>query len=49
MVSDAIGLNTGSSASDYIQIWKGDVETLTQSLSSIQAAASQILSALTDP
>jgi len=49
VVSHAIGLDTGSSAADYIQLWNGDVETLTQSLAYVQAAASQILGVLTGP
>ncbi len=46
VVCHAIGLETGSSASDYIQLWNGDQETLTNSLTYIQKAASQILAAL---
>jgi antirestriction protein ArdC len=48
VVCHAIGLETGSAAADYIQIWNGDKETLTASLSYIQKAASQMLAALTD-
>lgn len=48
VVCDAIGLETGSAAADYIQIWNGDKETLTASLTYIQKAASQMLAALTD-
>jgi hypothetical protein len=44
----AIGLETGSAAADYIQLWNGDKETLTNSLTYIQKAASQMLAALTD-
>jgi antirestriction protein ArdC len=47
-VCHAIGLETGSAASDYIQVWNGDKETLTNSLTHIQKAASQMLEALTD-
>jgi antirestriction protein ArdC len=47
-VCHAIGLETGSAASDYIQVWNGDKETLTNSLTHIQKAASQMLAALTD-
>jgi antirestriction protein ArdC len=48
IVCHAIGLETGSAASDYIQLWDGDKETLTSSLTYIQKAASQMLAALTD-
>jgi antirestriction protein ArdC len=48
VVCHAIGLEAGSSASDYIQLWNGDKETLTNSLTYIQKAASQMLAALTD-
>ena len=48
VVCHAVGLETGSSACDYIQLWNGDKETLTKSLTYIQKAASQILAALSD-
>src|SRR4029077_2700107 len=48
VVCHAIGLETGSAAADYIQIWNGDKDTLTASLTYIQKAASQMLAALTD-
>jgi len=48
VVCHAIGLETGSAAADYIQLWNGDKETLTASLTYIQKAASQMLAALTD-
>jgi antirestriction protein ArdC len=48
VVCNAIGLETGSAASDYIQLWNGDAQTLTESLTYVQKAASQMLSALTD-
>ena len=48
IVCQAIGLETGSAASDYIQLWNGDVHTLTESLGHIRQAASQMLGALTD-
>ncbi|HYL14612.1 MAG TPA: ArdC-like ssDNA-binding domain-containing protein [Terriglobales bacterium] len=47
VVCHAIGLETGSAAADYIQLWNGDQETLTTSLTYIQKAASQMLAALT--
>ncbi len=48
VVSHAIGLQTGSAASDYIQLWKGDAQLLTESLGYVRQAASQMLTALTD-
>jgi antirestriction protein ArdC len=48
VVCHAVGLETGSAAADYIQLWNGDKETLTDSLTYIQKAASQMLAALTD-
>jgi antirestriction protein ArdC len=48
VVCQAVGLATGSAASDYIQLWNGDVEVLTESLGYIRQAASQLLEALTD-
>ena len=48
VVCHAVGLETGSAASDYIQLWKGDVQVLTESLDHIRQAASQLLEALTD-
>jgi len=48
VVTSAIGLDTGSASSDYIQIWNGDAAVLTESLSFIRQAASLLLEALTD-
>jgi antirestriction protein ArdC len=48
VVCHGAGLATGSAASDYIQLWNGDVDVLTESLGYIRQAASQILEALTD-
>jgi antirestriction protein ArdC len=48
VVCEAIGLQTGSAASDYIQLWNGDAQLLTQSLGYIRQAASEMLAALTD-
>jgi len=48
VVCSGIGLETGSAASDYIQLWNGDVEVLTESLVYIRQAGSQILGELTD-
>jgi antirestriction protein ArdC len=48
VVCDAIGLETGSAASDYIQLWNGDAQLLMESLAYIRQAASQMLRALID-
>ncbi len=48
VVCHAIGLETGSAASDYIQVWNGDAQLLMESLAYVQQAASQMLAALTD-
>jgi antirestriction protein ArdC len=48
VVCHAVGLETGSAACDYIQLWNGDAQLLTESLAHIRHAASQILAALTD-
>jgi antirestriction protein ArdC len=48
VVCHAIGLETGSAAHDYIQLWKGDAQLLTESLGLVRLAASQMLTALTD-
>jgi hypothetical protein len=41
-------LANDTAASDYIQLWNGDVQVLTESLGYIRHAASQIIEALTD-
>lgn len=48
VVCHAIGLETGSAACDYIQLWNGDSQLLTESLGQVRKAASQMLTALTD-
>lgn len=48
VVSQAIGLDTNTAASDYIQLYAGDKDTLSQSLDRIQQTASKILTAITD-
>lgn len=48
VVCHATGLETGSAASDYIQLWNGDAQLLTESLAYIRQAVSQMLTALTD-
>jgi hypothetical protein len=47
VVSAGIGLDTGTAASDYIQLYNGDTETLSGSLDRIQKTASAILTAIT--
>jgi hypothetical protein len=46
VVSHAIGLNTNSAASDYIQLYSGDKDTLVGSLEAVRRSALQILEAL---
>ncbi|HKD04876.1 MAG TPA: ArdC-like ssDNA-binding domain-containing protein [Bryobacteraceae bacterium] len=46
VVCHAIGLETGTAASDYIQLWRGDKATLSESLQFIQTTAVQILAAI---
>jgi antirestriction protein ArdC len=46
VVSEASGLNTGTASSDYIQLYRGDAETLKDSLAAIQKAAALILASL---
>ena len=48
VVCQAIGLEAGSAAADYIQLWNGDAQLLTESLSHIREAASAILGTLID-
>jgi hypothetical protein len=43
MVCHAIGLETGSSSADYIQLWQGDATLLRQSLEAVQQTAAVIL------
>jgi antirestriction protein ArdC len=49
VVCKAIGLDPGSSSSDYIQLYAGDKEVLLQSLDYIQKTASFILTSLAGP
>jgi antirestriction protein ArdC len=46
VVCHAIGLETGSASQDYIQLYEGDAELLTESFEHIQLAATQILNAI---
>jgi len=48
VVCHAIGLDTNSAISDYIQLYNGDKETLIDSLGRIQKTASEILEAVMD-
>jgi len=43
VVCQAIGLNTGTAASDYIQLYEGSTETLAASLDRIQKTAARII------
>lgn len=46
VVSTAIGLDAGTSSSDYIQLHSGDKATLALSLGYVQRIASEILQAI---
>lgn len=48
VVCHSIGLNTGTAASDYIQLHQGSKETLAQSLDRIQKTANTILEAISE-
>jgi hypothetical protein len=48
IVSRAVGLNTGSASADYISLYHGNTELLTESLAVIQQASATILDALFD-
>jgi antirestriction protein ArdC len=48
VVCQAIGLETGSAACDYIRLWNGDAQLLTESLGYVRRAASQMLTAVSD-
>jgi hypothetical protein len=43
VVCRAIGLETGSSSADYIQLWHGDAKLLQESLQAVQEIAAVIL------
>ncbi|MBI1826659.1 MAG: DUF1738 domain-containing protein [Planctomycetes bacterium] len=47
VVSHAIGLDAAKAAADYIQVYRGDKDTLAESLQRIQATAGEILEAIT--
>ena len=46
VVCQAIGLETGSAAQDYIQLYEGDAKLLSESLEYIQQTATRILNAI---
>ena len=48
VVCRAIGLDTNTAASDYIQLYQGDKDTLAESLAFIQQTAAGIISAITE-
>jgi antirestriction protein ArdC len=48
VVCHAIGMDTNSASSDYIQLYNGDKQTLMESLERIQKTASEILEAIMD-
>jgi len=48
VVCQAIGLDTGTAAADYIRLYNGDADTLGESLDAIQKAAAEILAAITN-
>jgi antirestriction protein ArdC len=47
VVCQAIGLENGSSAADYIQVWNGDANLLRESLEAVQQTAAVILDSIT--
>ena len=49
VVCQAVGLETGTAASDYIQLYSGDQETLAESLAAIRNVASEIIAAVEPP
>lgn len=49
VVCHAIGLNTNTASSDYIQLYGGDRKTLTASLARIRQVAATLLTALSNP
>jgi antirestriction protein ArdC len=46
VVCQAIGLETGSAAQDYIQLYEGDAKLLSESLEHIQQTSARILNAI---
>jgi hypothetical protein len=46
VVCQAIGLDTNGAAADYIKLYNGDKETLTESLDHIQKTSAAIIEAI---
>lgn len=46
VVCEACGLDAGAAASDYIQHWRGDAQTLAESLERVRQASAEIISAV---
>jgi hypothetical protein len=46
VVAKAIGLETGTASTDYIQLWHGDANLLRQNLEAVQQTAAVILGAI---
>jgi hypothetical protein len=46
VVCQSVGLQTGSSSADYIQLWHGDANLLRESLEAVQQIAAVILGAI---
>jgi hypothetical protein len=49
VVAHSIGLEQSTASSDYIQLYRGDTETLSESLSFIRTIASEIITTLLEP
>jgi hypothetical protein len=47
VVCKAIGLQNGTAAKDYIQLWHGDANLLRESLEAVQQTAAVVLGAIT--
>ena len=47
MVCQSVGLQTGASSTDYIQLWNGDAKLLQESLEVVQRTAAVILDSIT--
>jgi hypothetical protein len=48
VVCEAIGLETGAAAADYIQLHRGDAKLLVESLCYVRLAAGRILDGILD-
>jgi hypothetical protein len=49
VVGEAIGLRTNSASADYVKLYNGDKDALTQSPEQIQQVSTEILSGITPP